>query len=71
MVRRHFFSMMALAFVFVTYAQGQGKSWDNQVTQAAALIKGNPEAAEDAFETLLKGDNKKNVALFLLVDMAL
>ena len=67
MVRKHFFSMMALASVLVTYAQGQEKSWDNQVTQAAALIKGNPEAAEDAFETLLKGDNKKNVAL--LVDI--
>ena len=67
MVRKHLFSVMALASVFVTYAQGQGKSWDNQVTQAAALIKGNPEAAEDAFETLLKGDNKKNVAL--LVDI--
>ena len=67
MVRKHFFSMMALVSVLVTYAQGQGKSWDNQVLQAAALIKGNPEAAEDAFETLLKGDNKKNVAL--LVDI--
>ena len=67
MVRKHLFSVMALASVFVTYAQGQGKSWDNQVTQAAALIKGNPEAAEDAFETLLKGDNKKNVDL--LVDI--
>ena len=67
MVRRHFFSMMALASVLVTYAQGQEKSWDNQVNQAAALIKVNPEAAEDAFETLLKGDNKKNVAL--LVDI--
>ena len=67
MVRKHLFSVMALASVFATYAQGQGKSWDNQVTQAAALIKGNPEAAEDAFETLLKGDNKKNVDL--LVDI--
>ena len=67
MVRKHFFSMMALASVLVTYAQGQGKSWDSQVTQAAALIKGNPEAAEDAFETLLKGNNKKNVDL--LVDI--
>ena len=65
MVRKHFFSMMALASVLVTYAQGQGKSWDNQVLQAAALIKGNPEAAEDAFDTLLKGDNKKNVALLI------
>ena len=67
MVIKHFLSMMALASVLVTYAQGQGKSWYNQVTQAAALIKGNPEAAEDAFETLLKGDNKKNVDL--LVDI--
>ena len=67
MVRKHFLSMMALASVFATYVQGQGRSWDNQVLQAAALIKVNPEAAEDAFETLLKGDNKKNVAL--LVDI--
>ena len=67
MVRKHFFSMMALASVLAIHVQGQGRSWDNQVLQAAALIKVNPEAAEDAFETLLKGENKKNVAL--LVDI--
>ena len=67
MRKKHFFSLMFLAFVFVTFAQGQGNAWDNQVIQAASLIKVNPEAAEDAFETLLKGNNKKNVDL--LVDI--
>ena len=67
MRKKHFISMMVLSSVLVAYAQGQSESWDNQVLQAVALIKVNPEAAEDAFETLLKGDNKKNVAL--LVDI--
>ena len=65
MRKKHFFSVMALTTVLATYAQGQGNAWDNQVIQAAALIKVNPEAAEDAFETLLKGDNKKNVDLLI------
>ena len=67
MRKKHFFSTMVLAAVLVTNAQEQGRPWDNQVNQAAALIKVNPEAAEDAFETLLKGANKKNVDL--LVDI--
>ena len=67
MRKKHFFSMLALVTVLVTYGQGQGNAWDNQVIQAAALIKVNPEAAENAFDTLLKGDNKKNVDL--LVDI--
>ena len=67
MLIKHLFSMIALASVLAIHVQGQGRSWDNQVLQAAALIKVNPEAAEDAFETLLKGENKKNVAL--LVDI--
>ena len=67
MRKKHFFSTMVLAAVLVTNAQEQGRPWDNEVNQAAALIKVNPEAAEDAFETLLKGANKKNVAL--LVDI--
>ena len=65
MRKKHFLSVMALATVLATYAQGQGNAWDNQVVQAAALIKVNPEAAEDAFETLLKGENKKNVDLLI------
>ena len=65
MKKKHVFSMMALVSVLITYAQGQGNSWDNQVAQAAALIKVNPEAAEDAFEILLKGANKKNVSLLI------
>ena len=51
MRKKHFFSTMVLAAVLVTNAQEQGRPWDNQVNQAAALIKVNPEAAEDAFET--------------------
>ena len=65
MRKKHFFSMVVLASALGIYAQGQGNIWDNQVTQAAALIKVNPEAAEDAFETLLKGANKKNVDLLI------
>lgn len=66
-MKRYVLGMCCLTVFTNVFAQEQSNPWDNQVIQAAALIKSNPEAAEDAFETLLKGDNKKNTEL--LVDI--
>ena len=41
--------------------------WAEQVNRAAAMIKEQPQAAEDAFDELLRGKNKRNTAL--LVDI--
>ena len=50
-------------------AQEQNE-WDAQLNQAAALIKSNPEAAEAAFDNLLKGKNKKNADLLVDIGQA-
>ena len=44
--------------------------WKKQLLEASALIKQYPEAAEDAFDTLLKGDNKKNPELLVEIGEA-
>ena len=44
--------------------------WKKQLLEASALIKQNPEAAEDAFDTLLKGGNKKNPELLVEIGEA-
>ena len=44
--------------------------WKKQVIEAAALIKQNPEEAEDAFDALLKGGNKKNPELLVEIGEA-
>ena len=65
-MKAYLLGTMCLAWV-ATYAQTPVNVWEKQVDQAAVLIKTNPDAAEDAFETLLKGKNKKNPDL--LVDI--
>ena len=66
-MKKHLLGIFSLMAAWTAYAQEAGTPWEKQVAQAAALIKSNPEAAEDAFEVLLKGDNKKNTDL--LVDI--
>lgn len=41
-----------------------------QIDKIAAMIKDNPDAAEDAFDELLKGKNKKNVSLLVAIGKA-
>ena len=60
-------TLVCLMFVCQVHSQNAVHEWEGEVKQAATLIGSDPEAAEDAFDELLKGKNKKNVAL--LVDI--
>ena len=64
------FVLTAVCLIFslrISSQETNVNDWGGLVSQAASLIANDPEAAEDAFEELLKGKNKKNVAL--LVDI--
>ena len=66
-MKKYVLTAICLMFALRIYSQATLHDWDGQIARAAALITTDPEAAEDAFEELLKGKNKKNVAL--LVDI--
>ena len=67
--------LSALCFSFLLsaslYAQEPlSQDMVKQVDKIAAMIKDNPDAAEDAFDELLKGKNKKNVSLLVAIGRA-
>ena len=67
--------LSALCFSFLLsaslYAQEPlSQDMVKQVDKIAAMIKDNPDAAEDAFDELLKGKNKKNVSLLVAIGKA-
>ncbi|MDM8306654.1 tetratricopeptide repeat protein [Phocaeicola salanitronis] len=67
--------LSALCFSFLLsaslYAQEPlSQDMAKQVDKIAAMIKDNPDAAEDAFDELLKGKNKKNVSLLVAIGRA-
>ena len=67
--------LSALCFSFLLsaslYAQEPlSQDMAKQVDKIAAMIKDNPDAAEDAFDELLKGKNKKNVSLLVAIGKA-
>ena len=66
-MKKYVLTAICLMFALRIYSQATLHDWDGQIARAAALITTDPEAAEGAFEELLKGKNKKNVAL--LVDI--
>ena len=66
-MKKHLLGILSLMLALSGSAQESDNPWKKQISEAVPLIKTNPEAAEDAFDTLLKGKNKKNTAL--LVDI--
>lgn len=67
--------LSALCFSFLLstslYAQeALTPDMTKQIEKIAAMIKDNPDAAEDGFDELLKGKNKKNVALLVAIGKA-
>lgn len=60
-------------FLFSASMWGQeplSSDLNQQVTQIAKMIKDNPKGAEEGFDGLLKGKNKKNIPLLLSIGKA-
>lgn len=67
-MKKYVLTMMGLYLSVCLWAQVTNTAtWTEEVNQAATLIKSQPQAAENVFEELLKGKNKRNTAL--LVDI--
>lgn len=54
----------------MTYAQTPESEWRVGVKNIKTLIKSNPEQANEAGKDMLKGKNKKNIALILAIGRA-
>src|SRR5574344_2270431 len=54
----------------MTYAQTPENEWKASVNNIKTLIKSNPQQASETASNLVKGKNKKNIALILAVGRA-
>lgn len=69
-MKKQIIGILGLMVALSGFAQEPDSPWKKQLMEAAALIKDRPEAAEDAFKALLKGDNKKNTELLVEIGEA-
>ena len=69
-MKKHLLGLFCMMMALHGSSQEPAPSWKKQISEAAALIKKSPEAAEDAFDTLLKGNNKKNPEILVEIGEA-
>ena len=69
-MKKYIALMTMVGSAFMMSAQMPANEWTYQVGKAAVLIKTQPEAAEDAFNKLLKGKNGKNTGLLVEIGRA-